>query len=227
MRQVPKPFPYGRRYCDETRRLNIARRFGSAMISNTDSTFLIYSTEHMLIKVYKGRGVQATVSAGVRDAPSDAFLAGAIRSAARSGRFSVEAGTRAAPFPEPRSPLAALYLRCAPGQVSLDEAEQSPGRRSITRTAPSRRESAASRTTAGLSRRPPKRCRKPEYPRLASALPVIRSPRIQDPSTRRGEKSRTQAVQIHHLQTGFLSDAAAAGFHPYKVCRRDTRCPAA
>ena len=34
----------------------MARRFGSAMISKTDSTLLIYSTEHMLVKVYKGRG---------------------------------------------------------------------------------------------------------------------------------------------------------------------------
>jgi hypothetical protein len=29
----------------------MARRFGSAMISNTDSTRLIYSTEHMRVKV--------------------------------------------------------------------------------------------------------------------------------------------------------------------------------
>src|SRR5439155_16545229 len=40
---------------DETRRLNIARRFGSAMISNTDSILFVYSTEHMLVKVYSGR----------------------------------------------------------------------------------------------------------------------------------------------------------------------------
>src|SRR5579863_5364260 len=40
---------------DETRRLNIARRFGSAMISKTDSTLFIYSTEHILVKVYTGR----------------------------------------------------------------------------------------------------------------------------------------------------------------------------
>src|SRR5712691_11324723 len=39
---------------DETRRLNIARRFGSAMISNTECILLIYSTEHMRAKVYKG-----------------------------------------------------------------------------------------------------------------------------------------------------------------------------
>src|SRR5216684_6357089 len=67
-----------------------------------------------------GRGAQATVSVGVRDAPSDAFLAGAIQSAARSGRFSVEAGTRAAaPFPAPLSPLAASFLRCAPDRFHL------------------------------------------------------------------------------------------------------------
>src|SRR5438094_2297113 len=51
--------------CDETRRPNIARRFGSAMISNTDSTLLIYSTEHILVKAYTGRS-QATLSVGVR-----------------------------------------------------------------------------------------------------------------------------------------------------------------
>src|SRR5438128_2340532 len=39
--------------CDETRRLNIARRFGSAMISNTDSTLFIYCTAHMPVKAYK------------------------------------------------------------------------------------------------------------------------------------------------------------------------------
>jgi hypothetical protein len=30
----------------------MARRFGSAMISNTDSTLFIYSTEHIRVKVY-------------------------------------------------------------------------------------------------------------------------------------------------------------------------------
>jgi len=33
----------------------MARRFGSAMISKTDSTLFIYSTEHMRVKAYKGR----------------------------------------------------------------------------------------------------------------------------------------------------------------------------
>src|SRR6267378_2388378 len=42
--------------CDETSRLRIARRFGSAMISNTDSMLCVYSTEHIRVKVYTGRG---------------------------------------------------------------------------------------------------------------------------------------------------------------------------
>ena len=33
----------------------MARRFGSAMISNTDSTLLIYPMGHMLVKAYKWR----------------------------------------------------------------------------------------------------------------------------------------------------------------------------
>src|SRR5260370_31814868 len=41
---------------DETRRLKIARRFGSAMISKTDSILLVYSTEHIRVKVYTNRG---------------------------------------------------------------------------------------------------------------------------------------------------------------------------
>jgi hypothetical protein len=45
--------------CDETRRLNIARRFGSAMISKTDPTLLIYFTE--------GWGPSNGFSRGVRN----------------------------------------------------------------------------------------------------------------------------------------------------------------
>src|SRR5439155_26519908 len=41
---------------DETRRLRIARRFGSAMIAKADSTLLIYSTEHMRVKAYTAHG---------------------------------------------------------------------------------------------------------------------------------------------------------------------------
>src|SRR6516165_8942457 len=37
---------------DKTRRLNIARRLGSAMTSNTDSMFLIYSDRHIRVKAY-------------------------------------------------------------------------------------------------------------------------------------------------------------------------------
>jgi ABC-type lipoprotein release transport system permease subunit len=40
-------------FWDETRRLKIARRFGSEMISNTVSTFLIYSKQHIPVKAYK------------------------------------------------------------------------------------------------------------------------------------------------------------------------------
>src|SRR4029077_7705115 len=42
--------------CDETSRLRIARRFGSAMISDTDSMLCVYSTENIRVKVYVGRG---------------------------------------------------------------------------------------------------------------------------------------------------------------------------
>src|SRR6267143_2167324 len=42
--------------CEETSRLRIARRCGSAMISNTDSMLFVYSTEHIRVKVYTGRG---------------------------------------------------------------------------------------------------------------------------------------------------------------------------
>ena len=34
----------------------MARRFGSAMISNTDSTLLIYSREHIRVKAYNEEG---------------------------------------------------------------------------------------------------------------------------------------------------------------------------
>src|SRR5882724_549949 len=56
------------------------------MISNTDSILLVYSTEHIRVKVYKGRGPRQRFQSARGDAPSDAFLAGAIQSAARSGR---------------------------------------------------------------------------------------------------------------------------------------------
>jgi len=38
------------RLLDETRRPKIARRFGSAMTSNTDSTLFVYSIEHIRVK---------------------------------------------------------------------------------------------------------------------------------------------------------------------------------
>ena len=39
---------------DETSRLNIVRRFGSAMISNTDSMLFVYSTEHIRVIAEEG-----------------------------------------------------------------------------------------------------------------------------------------------------------------------------
>jgi hypothetical protein len=36
----------------------MARRFGSAMTSNTDSTLLVYSTEHIRVKAYNKKGRQ-------------------------------------------------------------------------------------------------------------------------------------------------------------------------
>src|SRR5438874_7533710 len=44
--------------CDPTSRLNIARRFGSAMISNTDSTLFVYPIENIRVKVYKEKESQ-------------------------------------------------------------------------------------------------------------------------------------------------------------------------
>src|SRR5712671_1469783 len=58
---------------DETRRLRIARRFGSAMISNTDSTLRTYSTAHMLVKAYTS-GTRAT-GCRVHASPSTGRLA--------------------------------------------------------------------------------------------------------------------------------------------------------
>src|SRR3954454_22905450 len=43
--------------CEETRRLSIARRFGSAIISNADCTRLIYFITHIRVKVYFKRPV--------------------------------------------------------------------------------------------------------------------------------------------------------------------------
>src|SRR6266851_3934267 len=81
---------------DETRRLKIARRFGSAMISKTDSILFVYSKEHIRVKVYSGRGPRRRFQSACGDAPSDAFLAGAIQSAARSGRRGDERHSAAA-----------------------------------------------------------------------------------------------------------------------------------
>jgi hypothetical protein len=43
------------------------------MISNTDSTLLKYSTEHIRVKVYSGKGPRRRFQSGCGDAPSEAF----------------------------------------------------------------------------------------------------------------------------------------------------------
>lgn len=55
------------------------------MISNTEPILLIYSTGHIRVKVYLRRGPGDHSS---RRAGMQVFLAGAMQSAARSGRFS-------------------------------------------------------------------------------------------------------------------------------------------
>ena len=51
--------------CDETRRLSIARRFGSAMISKTDSTLLVYAAGHIRVKGYNGWRLHGGVKSNV------------------------------------------------------------------------------------------------------------------------------------------------------------------
>src|SRR5207302_5498970 len=84
---------------DETRRLKIARRFGSAMISNTDSMLFVYSTGYIRVKAYFGPGPRQQFQSACGDAPSDAFLAGAIQSAARSVRRGDERNSAVAFVP--------------------------------------------------------------------------------------------------------------------------------
>src|ERR1700730_18094894 len=57
--------------CDETSRLNMARRLGSVMISNTDSFPLIYSYGHIRVKVYIKGCPWESVARGARHARRD------------------------------------------------------------------------------------------------------------------------------------------------------------
>jgi hypothetical protein len=50
----------------------MARRFGSAMISNTDSTCLVYCTEHIRVKVYTDDRGQQRFQPSSWSASSDA-----------------------------------------------------------------------------------------------------------------------------------------------------------
>ena len=77
------------------------------MISNTDSTLLIYSTEHIRVKAYIS-GTRQRFQPACGGAPSLLFWAGAIQSAAGPGRFSIEAATRE------------VFLRHTNSRISLD-----------------------------------------------------------------------------------------------------------
>src|SRR5437016_14526499 len=82
------------------------------MISNTDSMLLIYSTGHIRVKVYKGREPRQRFQSWCGDAPSDAFLAGAIQSAARSGRRGDERNSAVAFVPRSRPLSSKLVGHC-------------------------------------------------------------------------------------------------------------------
>jgi hypothetical protein len=49
------------------------------MISNTDSILCVYAEKHIRVKAYI-KNARATLSAGAGDAPSAAFLRGAVQS---------------------------------------------------------------------------------------------------------------------------------------------------
>src|SRR2546425_5179047 len=91
------------------------------MISNTDSTLLVYSTEHMRVKVYKGRGPRQRFQSACGDAPSDAFWRVRFRAPRAPAASALRRGQRVPPpFPPPllplgrsfsAAPLAKFYLR--------------------------------------------------------------------------------------------------------------------
>jgi hypothetical protein len=68
------------------------------MISNTDSTLLVYPTKHILVKAYK-RGVQAAVSGGVGDGPFRIGASGALGVAAAAALRGTIGGSRAEGVP--------------------------------------------------------------------------------------------------------------------------------
>jgi hypothetical protein len=66
----------------------MARRFGSPMISNTDSMFFIYSTGHIRVKVYLQAGGQDDGFSLRGGGPlSDVLLAGSICRGARKEKI--------------------------------------------------------------------------------------------------------------------------------------------
>src|SRR5579863_2525766 len=82
------------------------------MISNTDSTLLIYSTEHIPVKVYMERDPKHQFWSAGGDAPSDAFLAGAIQE-----RYALRRrGSSSA-----RGPILACFRKSSAASADLQE----------------------------------------------------------------------------------------------------------
>jgi hypothetical protein len=77
----------------------MARRFGSAMISNTDSIVLIYSTEHMRVKVYLGRGSRQQFQSACGDARLMRFLRVRFRGLRAPAASTLRGDKGCRPFP--------------------------------------------------------------------------------------------------------------------------------
>jgi hypothetical protein len=89
------------------------------MISNTDSIRLIYFTKHMRVKVYKRLGARQRFQTAYGEHRLMRFWRVRFRRL-RAPAASACRGTRAAAnFPASLSPLAASFLRCAPGRFLL------------------------------------------------------------------------------------------------------------
>src|SRR5205807_7533544 len=82
------------------------------MISNTDSMLFVYSTGYIRVKAYFGPGPRQQFQSACGDAPSDAFLAGAIQSAARSVRRGDERNSAVAVVPRSRPLSSKLVGHC-------------------------------------------------------------------------------------------------------------------
>ena len=100
----------------------MARLLGSAMISNTDSTLLVYSAEYMRVKVKKGRGPGKCFSLwGKKN--TTFFFWGVKEKNPPPRPFRLRRGKGPPPSPPPPPPPHKNPPSRRFGQVSLDEAE--------------------------------------------------------------------------------------------------------